>query len=123
MLLTYGNRDTVAGVWSENFCKEHGIHVDFIQTIKMVDNYLPSFDMEEQMAINKHVDEQIQEAKARLEAQEKDIPQPTKESQEEMQDIGYNEKSETRILIEKFVEDNPEAAASLLRNWLNEEWE
>ena len=47
----------------------------------------------------------------------------TKESQEEMQDIGYNEKSETRILIEKFVEDNPEAAASLLRNWLNEEWE
>ena len=27
MLLTYGNRDTVAGVWSENFCKEHGIHV------------------------------------------------------------------------------------------------
>ena len=85
MLLTYGNRDTVAGVWSENFCKEHGIHVDFIQTIQMVDNYLPSFDMEEQMAINKHVDEQIQEAKARLEAQEKDIPQPTKESQEAYQ--------------------------------------
>lgn len=47
----------------------------------------------------------------------------TKESQEEMADIGYNEKSETRILIEKFVEENPEAAASLLRNWLNEEWE
>ena len=85
MLLTYGNRDTVAGVWSENFCKEHGIHVDFIQTIKMVDNYLPSFDMEEQMAINKHVDEQIQEAKARLEAQKKEIPQPTKESQEAYQ--------------------------------------
>ena len=43
MLLTYGNRDTVAGVWSENFCKEHGVHVDFIQTIKMVDNiYLHS---------------------------------------------------------------------------------
>ena len=40
-----------------------------------------------------------------------------------MADIGYNEKSETRLLIEKFVEENPEAAASLLRNWLNEEWE
>ena len=25
--------------------------------------------------------------------------------------------------IEKFVEENPEAAAALLRNWLNEEWE
>lgn len=47
----------------------------------------------------------------------------TKESQEQLEDIGYNEKSETRLLIEKFVEENPEAAASLLRNWLNEEWE
>ena len=47
----------------------------------------------------------------------------TKESQDKLEDIGYNEKSETRILIEKFVEENPEAVASLLRNWLNEEWE
>lgn len=47
----------------------------------------------------------------------------TKENQESLENIGFNEKSETRILIEKFVEENPEAAASLLRNWLNEEWE
>lgn len=47
----------------------------------------------------------------------------TRENQDQMADIGYNEKSETRLLIEKFVEENPEAAASLLRNWLNEEWE
>lgn len=45
----------------------------------------------------------------------------TKEKQ--LEDIGVNEKSETRIMIEKFVQENPEAAASLLRNWLNEEWE
>ncbi len=47
----------------------------------------------------------------------------TKEAQEELENIGFSEKSETRILIEKFVDENPEAAASLLRNWLNEEWE
>ena len=47
----------------------------------------------------------------------------TKESADILQDIGVNEKSDTRVLIEKFVEENPEAAASLLRNWLNEEWE
>lgn len=47
----------------------------------------------------------------------------TKENQERLEDIGYSEKSEIRILIEKFVEENPEAAASLLRNWLNEEWD
>ena len=46
----------------------------------------------------------------------------TKEAEEELEDIGFNEKSETRILIEKFVDENPEAAASLLRNWLNEDW-
>lgn len=48
----------------------------------------------------------------------------TKEAaQDSLEDIGFSEKSETRILIEKFVEENPEAAATLLRNWLNEEWE
>lgn len=45
----------------------------------------------------------------------------TKEA--ELEDIGLNEKSETRILIEKFVDENPEAVASLLRNWLNDEWD
>lgn len=48
----------------------------------------------------------------------------TREAAEDnLEDIGYSEKSESRILIEKFVEENPEAAANLLRNWLNEEWE
>ena len=42
--------------------------------------------------------------------------------QDDLEDIGYNEKSETRVLIEKFVDENPEAVAALLRNWLNEEW-
>ena len=32
------------------------------------------------------------------------------------------EKSETRKMIEKFVDENPEAVASLLRNWLSEDW-
>lgn len=43
--------------------------------------------------------------------------------QDEREDIGFSEKSETRVLIEKFVDENPEAAAALLRNWLNEEWD
>ena len=36
--------------------------------------------------------------------------------------IGTEEISDTRRLIEKFVDENPEAAANLLRNWLNEDW-
>ena len=41
---------------------------------------------------------------------------------ENLEDIGYSEKSETRKLIEKFVDENPEAVANLLRNWLTEDW-
>lgn len=40
----------------------------------------------------------------------------------ELDDIEVESKSETRKMIEKFVDDNPEAAANLLRNWLNEDW-
>lgn len=39
-----------------------------------------------------------------------------------LEDIDVEAKSETSRLIEKFVDENPEAAASLLRNWLNEDW-
>lgn len=37
-------------------------------------------------------------------------------------DIAMEEETETSKLINKFVDDNPEAAANLLRNWLNEDW-
>ena len=40
----------------------------------------------------------------------------------EVEDIEVETKSETRKMIEKFVDENPEAAANLLRNWLSEDW-
>lgn len=39
-----------------------------------------------------------------------------------LEDIDVEAKSETRKMIEKFVDENPEAAANLLRNWLNDDW-
>ncbi len=41
---------------------------------------------------------------------------------EVLTDIEMDTGSETKRLIEKFVEENPEAAATLLRNWLNEDY-
>lgn len=41
---------------------------------------------------------------------------------EPLEDISLDDKSDTRKLIEKFVDENPEAVANLLRNWLNEDW-
>lgn len=46
----------------------------------------------------------------------------TKENQS-LDDIEFSDKSEIRKMIEKFVDENPEAVAQLLRNWLNDEWE
>lgn len=42
--------------------------------------------------------------------------------QEELEDIELNDKSEARKMIEKFVDENPDAVANLLRNWLMDEW-
>lgn len=42
--------------------------------------------------------------------------------QEELENIELEQKSEARKLIETFVEENPEAVATLLRNWLDEDW-
>lgn len=47
--------------------------------------------------------------------------QSTKENIE-IDDIDVETKSEIRLMVEKFVDDNPDSAAALLRNWLSEEW-
>lgn len=41
---------------------------------------------------------------------------------EQVEDIDVETKSETRKMVEKFVDDNPEAAANLLRNWILDDW-
>ncbi len=47
--------------------------------------------------------------------------QSTQEHQE-IEDIDLEAKSEVRRMVEKFVDENPDSAAALLRNWLSEEW-
>lgn len=65
--------------------------------------------------------EQIQELEPELSVES--LLASTRETESEMEDIAYAEKSEARLLIEKFVDEKPEAVASLLRNWLNEDWD
>ena len=45
----------------------------------------------------------------------------TKENQS-LEDLEFGESSETKRMIEKFVDENPEAVAALLRNWLSDDW-
>lgn len=46
----------------------------------------------------------------------------TRENQT-LDDIDFGDSSEMKNLIEKFVDENPEAVASLLRNWLSDDWD
>lgn len=39
-----------------------------------------------------------------------------------VEDIDVETKSDIRLMVEKFVDENPDAAAALLRNWLNDSW-
>lgn len=58
-VITFGNACVnVAEYWDE-YCKGKGVINNYIQPILMVDNYLPVFDMNQQMAIDKHVDESL----------------------------------------------------------------
>ncbi|MCR4841952.1 MAG: flagellar biosynthesis protein [Eubacterium sp.] len=55
-----------------------------------------------------------------------DLLESTKEEEPILEEIGYAEKSEARVLIEKFIDENPAAVASLLRNWIEDdssEWD
>ena len=58
------------------------------------------------------------------EEEELSVEDMLESTQENMgvEEIEMETKSEIRLMVEKFVDDNPDAAAALLRNWLNEEW-
>jgi len=61
-ILTYGcNCDTAPKIFTR-LCKEGGITPDYVNAIIMVDNWLPGFDMNRQVALDpsKHIEEQIE---------------------------------------------------------------
>lgn len=59
LVLTYGNRHGGAAELAQKYCSECRIQANYINVIEMVDNWLPSFDMDEQRKINKHIDDKL----------------------------------------------------------------
>ena len=58
-ILTYGNRKCNAvEIWDE-ISRQAGTRFDYINTLIMVDNWLPNFDMNEQILIDKHIPENL----------------------------------------------------------------
>ena len=59
MLLTYGNRHGGAAELAEKQLINCGISPAYINTVLMVDNFLPAFDMNEQRTLDKNVEGQL----------------------------------------------------------------
>ena len=58
VIFTYGNRKCDAFEWMDEFMKARGLNCNYIDAVKMIDNFLPTFDMEEQMALDKNIEAQ-----------------------------------------------------------------
>ena len=68
-VLTYGARKCDAVEIWDRISGSAGNCFDYIATIIMVDNWLPNFDMNEQIKIDKHIPENLQKIKSDLSVQ------------------------------------------------------
>lgn len=73
VVLTYGAHHGGAAEIAASFFKEVGKKADYITTIEMVDNFLPVFDMKEQMAMDKQVEKHLDEIKVSIQAKKREI--------------------------------------------------
>ena len=77
LMLTYGNDVTDAPEFTKAQLDACGLNVQYIGTVKMVDNYLTAFDMDAQKAMDKHVDAQLETIKADIAARKQFVPAAT----------------------------------------------
>lgn len=79
MVLTYGNRHGGAAELAEELCRECEIQPAYINVLMMVDNWLPGFDMEEQVKIDKKAEEYLKEIKEDIDSRKRRISPVTEE--------------------------------------------
>lgn len=82
-VLTYGARKCDAvEIWND-ISRKAGNGFDYINTLIMVDNWLPNFDMNEQIKMDKHIPENLQKIAADL-AERKRWHEPVTEEERQM---------------------------------------
>ena len=77
LILTYGMDETDSAEFTFNQCKEFGVEFDYIACIKMVDNYLPAFDMAAEKQIDKKISEQMSVIITDINSRKKGVPTAT----------------------------------------------
>ena len=104
-VITYGNAHVNVAEWWNEFAKEKGVNNNYVNSILMVDNYLPVFDMNEQIKIDKKTDENMAKIIEDITAK-KDYIQAaemgffSKEMLKGMQDMHFSQTSEQLIKLD-----------------------
>ncbi len=78
-ILTYDFDQSDALEFTAGLAKEAGIHVDYVAAIQMVDNYLPMFDMDAEMDLDKHIEKQLADAVKAVADRVRKIPEASEE--------------------------------------------
>lgn len=108
-VLTYGNRKCSAVEIWDDVAQKVGKRFDYIATIVMVDNWLPNFDMNEQVKIDKHIPENLARIKSDL-AERRQWHEPVSELEREQHqgfldrsgvdsNVGFLKRSEQSFVI------------------------
>ena len=108
-VITFGNFAANVADWWDDFCKEKGLQNHYINTLLMVDNYLPVFDMNEQIKTEKHTAENLAAIVADVAAQRQFIAK-FDQMNEQMQGFLSNlQKSHFPMTAEQLLKLNTEA--------------
>ena len=73
IVLTYGAHHGGAAEIADSFLQSVGKKADYITSIEMVDNFLPAFDMNEQMEKDKQVEDHLSQIRADVEGKKRCI--------------------------------------------------
>lgn len=108
-VLTYGNRKCSAVEIWDDIARKAGKTFHYISTIVMVDNWLPNFDMNEQILIDKHIPENLEKIAADINAQKHWHESVTEEERQQHQgfmaftgmdpEVGFLMKSENYFTV------------------------
>ena len=105
-VITFGNASVNVAEWWDKYAKSKGLNHNYVNHILMVDNYLPVFDMNEQIKIDKKTDESLAKLITDITAKKayiapSDMGWFNEEMLANMQNMHFSQTSEQLIKLDK----------------------
>lgn len=74
MIATYGRNAGASADSANDLCVSCGIRLDYFRALLMVDNFLPNFDIAEELKLDKNIDGQLDAVRADIAHRKKEVP-------------------------------------------------